>query len=610
VAAGEAPRPDAGERLEEVRKELRRLGYLEGPLERFIVRDLYARPQGLGPALTAATRLALLGGPLASAAMTVAQAARAPALLGRPWALLAVFLYSLPPLVVSVGVVVFLVLVAALSLPRLAAPRRARLGRAVLSAIALGYVLVWWWLGRAAGGVSMADAAIVAAALLAAWVLGWLAELATLAVVLGAVLRPGRAGAAAERAAHIALGATALTAAGVVAAILVADVLTPPRAAFPAHSADGRRVLLVAVDGFGWNDAAAVGGGETFPGLARLWREGARMPLAADGPRVPPVVWTTIATGRRPHAHGVEGLVVPRVESLDALLPPRPGLDAFGTVLESLVPGRPATYLVPLSDRLRREKAFFEVFDEAGVSCGVVNWWGTWPARGLAQLVVSDRAYAMLAAGLEPEGEVAPPQFVAALHAVLAELPASATDPASLAERSDLFHGRVAENLWSGLKLEVVAVYFQAPDVIRNDGPREAYGQSLAAAERLVAHALATAGSRDTLVLVGDAGRRPATADGARGVLVLWGPGLKAGGELGAAAPVDIAPTLYALLGVPLSAELEGVPAATAFVDPRLNAQAAQRVPSYGRRGTTGEARDPASDAATLERLRALGYLQ
>src|SRR3970282_946138 len=50
--------------------------------------------------------------------LTVLQAARAPALLGRPWALLAVYLYGLLPLVVVVGAGVFILAVAALSMPR------------------------------------------------------------------------------------------------------------------------------------------------------------------------------------------------------------------------------------------------------------------------------------------------------------------------------------------------------------------------------------------------------------------------------------------------------------------------------------------------------------
>ena len=72
-----------------------------------------------------------------------------------------------------------------------------------------------------------------------------------------------------------------------------------------AGGADGPRVLLVGLDGADMRIVDRLVGEGKLPTFARLKREGAWGPLRSVEPLLSPLVWTSIATGRRPQDHGV-----------------------------------------------------------------------------------------------------------------------------------------------------------------------------------------------------------------------------------------------------------------------------------------------------------------
>ena len=37
----------------------------------------------------------------------------------------------------------------------------------------------------------------------------------------------------------------------------------------------------------------------------------------------------------------------------------------------------------PVSGYMRHTKAFWEILSDSGIQPGIVNWWGSWPARKL-----------------------------------------------------------------------------------------------------------------------------------------------------------------------------------------------------------------------------------
>jgi hypothetical protein len=74
--------------------------------------------------------------------------------------------------------------------------------------------------------------------------------------------------------------------------------------ALPGGAAAGR-VLLVGLDGASWNVMEPMLAAGELPNLARLIARGVHADLDTVEPVISPTVWTSIATGRSPEAHGI-----------------------------------------------------------------------------------------------------------------------------------------------------------------------------------------------------------------------------------------------------------------------------------------------------------------
>jgi hypothetical protein len=86
-----------------------------------------------------------------------------------------------------------------------------------------------------------------------------------------------------------------------------------------------RKVVLVGIDGAEWSVLDRLRAAGRVPVLARLLERGARGSLATLRPTLSPALWTTIATGETPAAHGVENFVTFRPEAELALPDVPPG---------------------------------------------------------------------------------------------------------------------------------------------------------------------------------------------------------------------------------------------------------------------------------------------
>jgi arylsulfatase A-like enzyme len=104
-------------------------------------------------------------------------------------------------------------------------------------------------------------------------------------------------------------------------------------------------------------------------------------------------------------------------------------------------------------------------------------------------------------------------------------------------------------------------------------------------------------------------GRPGAHSTTAKGVLLIHGPGVRPGHRIDDADPYDLMPTMAWLLDLPVSRELEGSVLTTAFEDSFVAAHPVHTVASYGPREAAA-ARPSPSDAAMLESLRGLGYIE
>jgi hypothetical protein len=420
-------------------------------------------------------------------------------------------------------------------------------------------------------------------------------------------------------------------------------------------------VVLVGIDGADWARIDALVAEGRLPAIARLVSEGVRAPLATTTPTWSPILWTTISTGTLAPKHGV----------LDFAETPLPGLPCGVQRLRKtpLVPEgsglRTVTRLLygaglleeqPISARHRRVKALWNVVSDVGGRVAVINWFASWPCEPVNGFMVSDRnpkraAFLLDRHGLDGDnvswGVAYPPELLAEL----AELTAPQIGPEPLAalelpifdeltpkQRASLERDEVLEvfrhiyesdglalaaarELLRSQRIDLAAVYTSGVDNVshrfRQTGVVDRYYEYV---DAQLAAVLDAAGPGANVALVSDHGfeyedeQRFAHEHGPDGVLILSGPAFRRGARLaGRPTIADVAPTLLALLGLPLAATLDGEPVVEAFEPGWLSAHPVTRVASYGAYAPPGSAGAPrAPDALqdeVMQKLRALGYV-
>ena len=604
--------------VETVREELRRLGYLDSSLDRFVLGGAGATTP-VRASLRAAARVGLVGGVLFGLAGTLAAAGLDRRLLAEPQDLLVLAVYLVVAFALLTGVVALgggLLAAWGRRRRREPGPGLARNVGLVVALLAVAYVALW---GRfhLAGVPLPGQTGALTLGILLSLTLGRFASLAAVAVLSGGAF--GHLPPASLSRRHV------LPLVLAAAALFAAVVALAPRLSRPAGGEapdyaivpTGLRVRVLAIDGLERRMSEHLVAGGEMPALGALLASGARGRLRAEPERVPAIVWTTIATGRGPEAHGIQSADTRRITglrtpvSLDAER--SPFASALGAATDLLRLTRPH----PPSAALRSVKAFWNVASEKGLRVGVVNWWATWPTDAVNGWIVTDRAAFKLEKGGSPDREVHPPDVFDRLRPVL-----DASEP-ERARRLDCFHLAAARLLRGDAPPDLEALYLpgldiftmqqlgEAPasDLVGLDSKLAAVREQYRFVDGLVGEAAAGLGATDVLVLVGDPGRLAREgAQGAEGLLVLAG-GPVAPGDLGAVSERDVAPTVLHLVGLPKSRELDGRVLEAALTESFRSGHPVRFVDSYGRRTTSGAAESD-FDQDVLEQLKSLGYIQ
>lgn len=612
---GEVP-----EELDRVRSELRRLGYLNHGVERFLLQDALRDRPAFRTLLTLAAKVGWLGGAGLAVAMAFALAAANGNLTHSPFDLVTLTLHLFAPVALGIGVG-FLALCAALVLLiEYYHVRRIEmwcLGAALLAGFA-GLAFVVWRardLPAESPGWQVVVLLLVTALVIFALVRVVHGGLLTLAIRLTDL--PPR---------HRLFSRRAWSVVIVIAAFLLAlpAVLKvraePPSPPTSLPRAPGDRVLLVGVDGVLADEFDYLLARGELPGLnsmlgrGRLYRyEREEQPVAA--------FWTSVATGLPSPEHGVVSLDSFRPLGVKTPLARTGVLRPFFQYVE--VPLGLAEYR-PLLANLRRAFSVWELASRGGEKSLVIDWWATYPAMELPGLMVSHGAYQLLLDGVERA--VAPESArdeIAQMVLRQAEQPgpewlAPALDEeqrSTLAERA-LYPDEVYRTLFLTRLRQApraAAIYLPAVDLAADGwsfGPlafSDLQRYELRAADRLIAEAAKT---METIVVVVDPGRR---IDRGAGRMFVWRANGCSGTDEGAGAKQDLgdslpvvearaaASALIRALGLPQSAELSPPPEGCSWPEPPAF------VETFGRRQEDDTRAETSGEY--LEKLRSLGYL-
>jgi hypothetical protein len=609
------------ERYEEVRRMLVARGYLQGRLERFVLRDLL---EAYGPGTMARTsgKAALLGAPILGALLAASTvAANRPHLTVRD----ALVLWGYFGLLSAVALFALDLIAAGLA-GAWARRRGARSSDALRAGLivavpVLGYLVVLWARGRTGGGFG-ADLLFLAAATATTGLVAWLAGLVSLASIVG------RTGAVPDRNRHFAMLVLAVLV-PVAAAYFVlpgAGAADPPRSLPPSSYARpslAGRLIVVGIDGLDGSLVEQASAAAKAGPLLDLLARGAMFPKHRPAAE-PAEVWTTIATGMPPSTHGVRQAGATQLPGIAAPIASDRGPVALDAALRFLLPSR----TVPASGAGRRVRTLWEIagFDRKSA---VVGWWASWPARGTEGdppgYVVSDRVLAKLLAGRDEDRDTAPP----ALYTRLAGEFSADRDRwrSEFAARFTGLSDDVAARAWESFLIDAFAwksageilqdpavgsafVYLPGLDILRTRlaprGPAAGVVTSAYVAwlESAVIAALPN-GENDRIVLIADPGRS-APRD-AEGFVAVTGDGVAPSCVGPSIGDLDVAPLVLRLAGLPSSREMIGTGPARCF---EHAAPAVPSIATWGRRGRPETERESDYDPEMVERLKSLGYLR
>jgi tetratricopeptide (TPR) repeat protein len=410
-----------------------------------------------------------------------------------------------------------------------------------------------------------------------------------------------------------------------------------------------RRVLLIGWDAADWKTITPLVDAGKMPNLASLLDAGVCGNLATLQPVLSPMLWTSIATGKRAYKHGIHGFSEPD--------PVTGGI-------------RPVTNLS------RKTKALWNILNQNDLRTVTIGWWPSHPAEELSRGVMVSNHF-QRAPGNDPlrwpmePGTVHPKK----LEAVLAE---RRVHPATLTEaqiraflpgldgmsREELDRAERDPRVQSLLKIladcltihaaatllvhapwDFMGVYHDAIDHFGHafmkyhppkrdhidDWDYKVFHHCLEAGyllhDHMLGELLGLAGPGATVILMSDHGFHPdhlrprviprepagpAVEHRQFGIFAARGPGLRRDERIHGAGVLDLCPTILHLFGLPVGADMDGKVLLDLYEDEPADVE---RVPSWDEvPGDHGmhppDRRISAADSkAALDQLVALGYI-
>jgi tetratricopeptide (TPR) repeat protein len=403
------------------------------------------------------------------------------------------------------------------------------------------------------------------------------------------------------------------------------------------------KVLLIGWDAADWKVIRPLMDAGKMPNVERLVKNGVTGEIATLHPALSPMLWTSIATGKRPFKHGIHGFS-------------EPAPDGSG--------------IRPVTNLSRKSKALWNILNQNDLRSVVIGWWPSHPVEPINGVMVSDqfhRAYRPLEEGWAlPANAVHPVE----LAGTLAELrlhpdlivPEMVTPFIPRAQEIDQENDQrlaallrtlsecmsihsAATWLLENQPWDFFAVYYEAIDhfchsFMRYHPPRqswiserdfEIYHSVVSMAyqlhDKMLGELLEKAGAGVTVILVSDHGFHPdhlrptsipdipagpAIEHRDFGVFAMHGPNIKSDGTLRGLSLLDVAPTILTVYGLPVGEDMDGKVLSQAFVKRPDVAfiPSWEEVPGADGRHPPHSRLDPAAAQAALEQMIALGYIE
>lgn len=397
------------------------------------------------------------------------------------------------------------------------------------------------------------------------------------------------------------------------------------------------KTILIGWDSADWQIIDPLLREGKMPVLQSLINNGVRGNIATLSPSLSPILWTSIATGKRAYDHGIHGFVQNETET--------------GEVL-------------PVKSSSRKAKAVWNILNEAGLKTNVINWWPSHPAEKVDGVYVSNHFHKGAPAAEEPwlldEACVWPREWRAKLKDLRlhpGELTLAHIIP-FIPKAGDLEAGEnpllgalvrvlahcssvhnAATEVMEESDWDFMAVYQEALDhfahlAMKYHPPRlpgvdekefELYKGVMEAAYRfhdmMLGRLVELAGTNCNILLLSDHGfhsgqlrqpdlpdlpAAPAMEHRKYGIFVACGPDFQKGENIYGASLLDVAPTLLHLHTLPVGEDMEGRVLQSLFVQQAE----VSRIPSWEVTVTKPQfLEEDLPSGEMLQQLQDLGYL-
>lgn len=404
-----------------------------------------------------------------------------------------------------------------------------------------------------------------------------------------------------------------------------------------------KRVLLIGWDAADWKVLHPLLDAGKMPHLKRLVENGVIANLATLQPVLSPMLWTSIATGKRPFKHGIYGFSEPCPDG---------------------------TGVQPITNLSRKSKAVWNILNQQGLRSNVVGWWPSHPAEPINGVMVSNHFQRAIGPPEKPwpiaPGTVHPPRlaqtlaefrvnpnelkgehllpFIPGAKRIDQNLDKRLASCAKILAECTSIHG-AATWLMENEPWDFMAVYYDAIDhfghgFMKYHPPRRdhiseedfhLYRGVVEAGylyhDMMLGRLLQLAGKGTTVILMSDHGFHPdhlrpkaipkepagpAVEHRNLGIFVACGPGLKKDDHTFGASLLDITPTILSLFDLPIGEDMDGRP----LVDIYEATPEVLTIPSWELvEGNSGEhpsdrTLDPVESKEAIDQLVALGYIE
>lgn len=407
-----------------------------------------------------------------------------------------------------------------------------------------------------------------------------------------------------------------------------------------------KKVLLIGWDAADWKVIDPLIQRGLMPTLSKFLQEGVRGNIATLDPPLSPMLWTSIATGKRADKHGILGFVEP-----------------------DSITGK----VRPVSTRSRKVRAVWNMLNTKGFKSNVVGWWPSNPAEPINGCMVSN-FYQQERKGKDvvpmsdwemPAGTIHPKRLTEQLkelrvhpHEITGNLVTPFVPRAVELDQKEDYRLSIIQRFIAHMSSihaastelmehepwDFMAVYHDAIDHFSHafmkfhppkmdgigeeefDMFKDVVSNAYRFHDMMLERTLQLAGDDTTIIIVSDHGFHsdhlrpthlpdipagPAIEHSPYGIFAAKGPGIRKGEQIFGASILDITPTLLNLFGLPHAADMDGKPLLQIFEEKPELAPIDSWENVAGDDGSlpSDMKEDPFEAAAAMQQLIDLGYI-